>query len=437
MAVTQYIGARYVPRFYENSQGTAEWRSGVLYEPLTIVTYNGNSYTSKLPVPANIGNPSDNPTYWAATGIFNQQVEALQNSVNDLSERFETIEGVQEEQEKQITEITTKRVIFIGDSYGTGEGPDGTVTPYIVHCANALGLVENVTYWKNAVGGASFKGYNGRRSFRSLLADVKVPDADAIDLIVVSGGMNDATTGATVSDNTAAVQDFITYARGRFSNAEVLVCLVGWSNKASINLQIVKLSEPAYKYATAYGGKFVDMRGANHDYANFMSDGAHPTQNGARAIGWALANVIMGGECMTGSMQFIKLNVSPYTANFTTAPTVNQYIDAHNAYFALGKPDLTAVSGFNMNSDTDVIIGTFTGDNYINSVSNLGMVPVICRIQGNTANGGTQEFCNATISFDALNGQIKLHPIFVTAFTSVTRITLFPQMNGAIPISFC
>ena len=74
MAVTQYIGARYVPKFYENSDGTEEWRAGVEYEPLTIVTYNGNSYTSKKPVPSNIGNPSDNPSYWAATGNYNQQV---------------------------------------------------------------------------------------------------------------------------------------------------------------------------------------------------------------------------------------------------------------------------------------------------------------------------------------------------------------------------
>ncbi|MBO5108721.1 MAG: hypothetical protein J6B97_09860 [Bacteroidales bacterium] len=437
MATTQYIGARYVPRFYENSSGTAEWRSGVMYEPLTIVTYNGNSYTSKIPVPASVGNPSDNPTYWVSTGIFNQQVETLQNTVNALSDRVETVEGVQEDQADQITEITTKRVIFIGDSYGTGEGSEGPVTPYIVHCANALGLAENSTYWKNAVGGASFKGYNGRRSFKSLLEDVKVPDASAIDLIVVSGGINDATTGATVSDNITAVHDFITYAKGRFVNAEVLVCLLGWTNRVNTNLQIVKLSEPAYRYATSYGAKFVDMRGANHDYINFMSDGSHPKQDGARAIGWALANVIMGGECITGAMQYRQLNVSAYTDNFTNAPTVQQYIDAHNAYVSIGKSTLTAVSGFTMNSDSDVIIGTFTGNNYINSIANLGMVPVLCRIQGNTAGGGAQEDCNATIAFDALNGQIKLHPIFVTAFTSVTRVILFSQMNGAIPLSFC
>lgn len=99
MALHQYIGARYVPKFYENSLGTAEWRSGVIYEPLTIVTWNGNSYTSKKMVPAEIGDPSLNPDYWVATGLFNQQVAALsddlatvQNDVGILQSDMEALE---------------------------------------------------------------------------------------------------------------------------------------------------------------------------------------------------------------------------------------------------------------------------------------------------------------------------------------------------------
>lgn len=75
--VRQYIGARYVPKFYENSLGNTDWESGVSYEPLTIVTYNGNSYTSKKPVPAGIGAPPANGSYWVATGIFNAQLAQI------------------------------------------------------------------------------------------------------------------------------------------------------------------------------------------------------------------------------------------------------------------------------------------------------------------------------------------------------------------------
>lgn len=437
MAVTQYIGARYVPKFYENSDGTEEWRAGVEYEPLTIVTYNGNSYTSKKPVPSNIGNPSDNTSYWASTGNYNQQVEEYRQQVVALAGRVEDVETDIGDIQTEVSNINNPKIIFISDSYGTGEGAEGPVTPFIDRCAEALGLTENTDYWKMAVGGASFKGYNGRRSFKSLLQDVTVSDTSAIRFIVVCGGINDATTGATVSENIAAVQDFMTYAKATYANATVIVGLLGWTNRITTNLEIVKLSEPAYRYSTTYGAKYVDMRAANHDYINFMSDGSHPKNDGARAIGWALANVIQGGEMITGGMQFRTLSMAAYTDNFTNAPTVQQYIDAHNAYVSFGKTTLIAQSGFNMNSDTDYIIGTFSSNNYINSIANLGEPSIICRLQGTTASGNAQEDCNATVHFDALNQQVKIHPVFTTAFTSVTRVIIYSQVCGAIPLSFC
>lgn len=84
MATRQYIGARYVPVFYTNSDGTAEWRGGVIYEPLTIVTYNNNTYTSKTSVPSHIGDPSANPQYWVATGNFNAQLSQLSGDVEEI-----------------------------------------------------------------------------------------------------------------------------------------------------------------------------------------------------------------------------------------------------------------------------------------------------------------------------------------------------------------
>lgn len=44
MAVRQYIGARYVPKYFENPDGSNDWLEGVTYEPLTIVTYAGNIF---------------------------------------------------------------------------------------------------------------------------------------------------------------------------------------------------------------------------------------------------------------------------------------------------------------------------------------------------------------------------------------------------------
>lgn len=81
----QYIGARYVPKFYENTQGGTDWESGFAYEPLTIVTYNGNSFTSKKTVPATVGAPNLNPEYWASTGIYNAQIDEYREEVQDIA----------------------------------------------------------------------------------------------------------------------------------------------------------------------------------------------------------------------------------------------------------------------------------------------------------------------------------------------------------------
>ena len=82
--VRQYVGARYVPKFADPTA----WASGTSYEAMTIVTYNNSSYTSKIPVPAMVGNPADNPDYWALTGNYNAQVEQYRQEVSEINDKI-------------------------------------------------------------------------------------------------------------------------------------------------------------------------------------------------------------------------------------------------------------------------------------------------------------------------------------------------------------
>lgn len=62
-----YVGARYVPLIM------GEWNANTKYEPLSVVLYQGNSYTSKTFVPKGVL-----PTvskYWVMTGNYDAQVE--------------------------------------------------------------------------------------------------------------------------------------------------------------------------------------------------------------------------------------------------------------------------------------------------------------------------------------------------------------------------
>lgn len=63
----QYVGARYVPKIM------GEWDKNIPYEALSIVTYKGNSFTSKIPVPAKVDIGDE--TYWINTGNYNVQIE--------------------------------------------------------------------------------------------------------------------------------------------------------------------------------------------------------------------------------------------------------------------------------------------------------------------------------------------------------------------------
>lgn len=94
MAMRQYIGARYVPAYFENSAtGDSTWAPNTIYEALTIVKWNNNEYTSKKPVPANIGNPAENPSYWIATSNITGQISHLQDQINGLADEVEDVQG--------------------------------------------------------------------------------------------------------------------------------------------------------------------------------------------------------------------------------------------------------------------------------------------------------------------------------------------------------
>lgn len=78
----QYIGARYVPVF----ANPLEWSPELAYEPMTIVVYNKNSYTSRIPVPPGILPTNDK--YWAMTGQFNAQLEELSGMITGWDDKI-------------------------------------------------------------------------------------------------------------------------------------------------------------------------------------------------------------------------------------------------------------------------------------------------------------------------------------------------------------
>lgn len=75
-----YIGNRYVPEIM------GEWSQTINYEGLSIVTYEGNSYTSKKRVPSGIN--ILNEEFWVVTGNYNVQIEQYREDVNNVKDSF-------------------------------------------------------------------------------------------------------------------------------------------------------------------------------------------------------------------------------------------------------------------------------------------------------------------------------------------------------------
>lgn len=79
----QYIGARYVPIIGRRGETSAQWDNSAPYEPLTIVLYQGNSYTSRQYVPTGIA--ITNTDYWAVTGNYNAQIEQYRQELEQIA----------------------------------------------------------------------------------------------------------------------------------------------------------------------------------------------------------------------------------------------------------------------------------------------------------------------------------------------------------------
>lgn len=85
MAVREYIGARYVPKF------DGDWDNTKTYEPLTIVSVaNVGSYTSKKYVP--VGVPITDTDYWVLTANVSGQMIHMQEEIDAINDTIITPE---------------------------------------------------------------------------------------------------------------------------------------------------------------------------------------------------------------------------------------------------------------------------------------------------------------------------------------------------------
>lgn len=178
MATRQYIGARYVPKFAD----PIEWQNNTRYEGLTIVTYNGNSYTSKKPVPPGI-NPS-NSSYWANTGNFNAQLQSLSEQVTETNERVD--EFIAEYENIDNFMLSGRKILIYGDSNSDQQASVSSQELQPNWVSRFIEQNPDVTVVNRSITGRRISGAAGIASMIDSATDL-----DEFDTLIVFGGVND------------------------------------------------------------------------------------------------------------------------------------------------------------------------------------------------------------------------------------------------------
>ena len=458
--VRQYIGARYVPTYYENSLDptSSEWEANVNYDPLTIVSLpNMHSYQSKKFVPSTIGTPASNPEYWYDQGYANAYYQALQDQIDDMNDgtvagslqnqidvmkdgdvsgslqnQIDTISNSvsdkadKEEVEKLSKNWSSKKVLFVGDSYGTASGNFFSICSTILNLSNA----ENL-----AVSGAGL--IVSGNTFLSQIQNYS-GDKTKVDEIIICGGLNDCDNGQTdISAITSAIGAIMNEVDANYPKAHVIIGFVGNAIDNSSYVGTKKIDnrlwiEYAYGNVNRKNLSIISIANALKLSTALMdTDGVHPSSAGHRSLGKALAMAISGYKY--DAMYPIYGMAAAIASGFANTPDLTpwRYSCRDNMLF------------LNISSGTSFQIangGTFGGSNkdfvtfnelYFNKPFTRFM-PLIL----NGFDNQSHQFPLCLLTFTGNKLQIKTQDYVTHTATDSVGSIILPPLEYAVPLEY-
>lgn len=332
--VRQYVGARYVPVF----ANPLEWSDQREYEPLTIVTYQGNSYTSMRSVP--VGVDIDNTAYWVRTGNYNAQIEAYRREVlaydgritanaNAIAAETQARESEVAEAMADIAAETQARIngdnalalridslskqtpvqkengrnaVFIGDSFMA------PTTSYPQKLAYFTAQLMGWTMYNYAYGGSGWvdeagAAMNFYHQIQKAAQQISIPVAD-VDYIVIGGGFNDWNdpTPLTYKQLYSAALQTIKEARAQFPNAQIIAIPMMFRNHG-VDTHMHDLYSAIVAGIAASGVAVKVIKDAYMWQLGFKNvDGVHPTVDLYKIMAQYVASKVMGGDVKTSRL---------------------------------------------------------------------------------------------------------------------------------------
>lgn len=332
----KYIGARYVPKFYENSldPSSCEWEPNVNYEPLTVVTLdNDHCYISKKTVPSSIGTPAQNATYWLDQGSYSAYIRDLQSQIDALSDELDDFK----EYVATPGRMKYRKIVILTDSYG--QTPAGNTFYDKLLSMNSDCLVDQSNIYCFAYGSRGFvgdtAGLGSDASWMHAFFDSNdyqdVTDRDKVTEFYVLGGCNDVGVGE--SNLGTAATNLLAKIREEFPNAEVFLGFWGFSKNLAGDSQYREYM--CYYHNCAYRG-YTYISNANTwlHYTGLLQDNVHPTSSGATRLASGLNNFIFGRSDFQNMEKYgavsATVGMSVDTATTFRANALFTYIDGQH-----------------------------------------------------------------------------------------------------------
>ena len=291
MAVRQYIGARYMPKFMGTYDATQA------YEALSVVDNGmGTTYISRVPTPANT--PLTDTDYWLVYG-------ASSGAILDLQTRM----GAAETELNDITNNKNGNILVIGNSY-VARG-----------CATQLMACFSHSYYA-LDGGTGFVAYTGHSTtfesvFDGALLSGDFDLDDITDLIFVSamGDTRAYNEGASAYETalTSTLNSIMTKVANSLPNCKrvSITFAEAWKVSHFSDNKFINLFRVHKIFKTIpnrCGVEYLGWSGFNNLYVSsyIEDDNYHPTAAGAKAIGGFIVNSYFGNAdyCAKNSTTF-------------------------------------------------------------------------------------------------------------------------------------
>jgi lysophospholipase L1-like esterase len=253
--------------------------------------------------------------------ITNGDIAALQNTDTEIKSDLTTTTALAHTNESNINKITANlnalhansttdagnlysmitqprmadprgaRIVCIGDSYGQGymSSNETQNNPYAV-----MGRILGAEIHNFSDGGAGFiaQGNNSHRNYSEQIsyAASTVNSPDTVDFVMITGGMNDA---SSVVD---AVKMTIENARKKFPNAQIVVYPCQWPAYQVWGSLLKRYAEINEGCNRAGAARFVEFGYELNlgEWRWIASDDKHPNDAGYAVMGAKFANVLMG-----------------------------------------------------------------------------------------------------------------------------------------------